>query len=95
MGSARGELNPAEPKYLTPTLLMRALPGDAGKADQLWNKASLPIITEQRMEFKLKDFINKYDGVRENKMLRGKKIGQDWIKKLFDIVVNALSLKNL
>ena len=52
----------------------------------LWRKANVPIISNQRIEAKLKDLVNKYDAARKSEIYRGKKIDEEWLNGFVDTI---------
>ena len=51
----------------------------------IWEKANVPMISEQRIQAKFKDLINRYEAARKYEINRGKKIDEKWLNEFFDI----------
>jgi len=75
------------PKYLNKLPAYRDVQDDLiNDITGLWNKASLPIVSIQRVDAKLKDLIKQFEAARRKVKRRGgDKINESWLNNLFDI----------
>ena len=52
----------------------------------VWNKASLPILTKQRIAHKLKNLISQFEAARKRaKRKKLNEVNEEWLQNLFDI----------
>ena len=58
----------------------------------IWTKASLPVLRKQRIEAKLKDLIDRYNGFKKKMKHGGNKVDEEWLHRLSDICTCKCSI---
>ena len=62
----------------------------------IWTKASLPVLSKQRKEEKLKNLIDRYNALKKKEMKHGgNKVDEEWLHRLFDIFKCSIPKKPL